>query len=170
MTTQPRHIPTGVLLICLTVSALFLAPFKTLAQPTDRSTQAKARQGVWPFRINRLDADGRFHGRWKVWGPEGRGILRKGRFRHGKEVGTWRYYYPGGTLYLVEKHHRKSGLLRVRRYHENGALAKEGQAATVTEGGIIRYYWFGSWRVYDETGAYSHAEYYIDGKLLEIRR
>jgi len=131
--------------------------------------QAKQKpEGIWPFRINRLDKEGRLHGRWKARVGENGILVRNGRFRHGTEVGTWKYYYPSGKLLMVEKHKRKHDYVLVKRYHVNGNLAKEGRARLVKAGNMIRYYWFGDWKVYDEEGRFNHREYYENGKAMSF--
>lgn len=137
-----------------------LLPFLAEAQLIAKVPDSDYQKGFWPFRINRYDNSGRCYGRWKVKGLDDKTVIRKGRFRHGKERGTWRYYYPSGKLFMVEKYKRKLDHIPVKRYHENGALAKEGQARVEDTNAKTRYFWFGKWKVNDEQGNYSHTEYY----------
>ncbi|WP_237586917.1 toxin-antitoxin system YwqK family antitoxin [Pontibacter russatus] len=159
-------------MIARIVLALFIAllPYGADAQQTRQKVSEKTAKGIWPFRINRMDKLGRYHGMWKLKGPDGETLIRKGRFRHGREVGTWRYfYYPSGRLYMLERHLRRQDFMTVQCFHENGALAREGQARVDETERDIRYYWFGSWKVYDERGEYSHSEYYEKGNLIVFR-
>ncbi|WP_237144202.1 toxin-antitoxin system YwqK family antitoxin [Pontibacter pamirensis] len=143
--------------------AFVLLPFLAEAQLIAKAPDGDYQKGNWPFRINRFDNSGRFHGRWKVLGLDDKTVIRKGRFRHGRERGTWRYYYPSGKLYMVEKYKRRLDHILVKRYHENGALAKVGQARMEDTTEKTRYFWFGNWKVYDEQGNFSNNEYYENG-------
>ncbi|WP_242928909.1 hypothetical protein [Pontibacter vulgaris] len=116
------------------------------------------------FGTNRLDKQGRNHGRWKIY--IGDVMVRNGRFRHGREVGKWRYYHMNGNLFMEEKYKRKLNYIPVTRYHENGNLARTGQARRIESGNIIKYFWFGEWQVYNSAGEYSHTELYENGNLV----
>jgi antitoxin component YwqK of YwqJK toxin-antitoxin module len=131
-------------------------------------TEAKADLPWWPFKINRFDKEGRYHGRWKVYLGEGKDkvLIRNGRFSHGKEVGKWRYYYPSGSLYIYEEHKRWENTFQMKRYYENGNLKKEGQAIMINNGKAVEYFWYGEWKVYDEQGNYTHTEVYDNGNLI----
>lgn len=155
--------------LCI-LSAFVLLPLLAEAQLIARAPKESYGRGIWPFRINRFDGSGRFHGMWKIMGPDEKTLIRKGRFRHGREVGTWRYfYYPSGNLYMVERHKRRLDYIPVKRYHENGSLEKEGQARVEDTKEKIRYFWFGEWRVYDDRGNFSHTEYYVNGNRLLLK-
>ncbi|TXK26574.1 hypothetical protein FVR03_21660 [Pontibacter qinzhouensis] len=116
------------------------------------------RPGFLFFRSNKFDKQGQFHGRWKVYHEEEGYLIRKGRFRHGREVGKWTYYYPDGTTYMQEKWKKRSNEVLVKRYHENGLLHREGKGRLDTAGEHLRFYWFGDWKVYNENGQYTHTE------------
>ena len=138
---------------------LLLMPLLAAASPGEK------RAGL--FRINRFDKEGQFHGKWKVYINDGKTLVRKGRFRHGKEVGKWRYYTQDGQRLMEEKYKRSRNYIQVWRYHENGRLARTGQARMIDSGNILRYFWFGEWKVYDSNGAFSHTEFYDQGKLVQ---
>lgn len=144
---------------------LYFMLLVSMALPVQAQQKPK---GIWPFRINRFDREGRFQGRWKVRVGDNETLVWNGRFRHGREVGTWKYYYPSGKRLMVEKRKRNQDYILVKRFHENGNLAKEGRARLVTTGNIIRYYWFGNWKVYDENGRFSHREYYENGNEVSF--
>jgi antitoxin component YwqK of YwqJK toxin-antitoxin module len=149
--------------------AMMLLPLLAPAQQPTENSKRMAAKGLWPFRFNRTDKLGRYQGLWKVAGPDDNSIIRKGRFRHGREVGTWRYYYyPTGNLYMVEKRKRKQEHIQVQYFHENGALARSGHARVDETVLDIRYYWYGTWKVYNEQGAYSHSEYFEKGNLMVL--
>ncbi|GAB3195711.1 hypothetical protein ABID22_001582 [Pontibacter aydingkolensis] len=52
------------------------------------------------------------HGRWKIYLGDDNIVIRNGRFRHGNEMGAWRYYYPSGLGYMREKYKRNSELIQ----------------------------------------------------------
>ncbi|RAU83328.1 toxin-antitoxin system YwqK family antitoxin [Pontibacter arcticus] len=135
---------------------------------SDKAVKSPAK-GIWPFRYNKLDKQGNYHGRWKLYGPDEKTLIRNGRFRHGAEIGKWRYYYLSGQLMMLEYHNRKRADFTVKRYHKNGALEKQGQARWVDEGKLIRYYWFGLWDIFNEQGQLTHQEYYEKGKQVELQ-
>lgn len=148
-----------------TTTVLFLAVIFCL---TTSRAEALPEWPWWPFKINRFDKEGRFHGRWKIYLGEGKEkvLLRNGRFRHGKEVGNWHYYYPNGNIYFREKHKRWANEFSMKRYHESGKLMKEGRAIMINNGKGVNYFWFGEWKVYDEQGKYTHTEVYSNGDLV----
>ncbi|WP_187260854.1 toxin-antitoxin system YwqK family antitoxin [Pontibacter beigongshangensis] len=136
---------------------ILLWPLMAAAATPEKGDQ---KQGFLFFRINRFDKEGRFHGRWKVHHEEEGYLIRKGRFRHGREVGKWKYFYPDGTTFMEEKWKRGKGEIRVKRYYENGELKRKGKARLDTAGEQVRFYWFGDWKVYNEQGQYTHTEKY----------
>ena len=154
-----------------TLIAFMLLPLLAEAQLLAKAPKKSYGRGIWPFRINRFDKEGKFHGMWKIRGSDDKTVIRKGRFRHGRVVGTWRYYYyPSGSLYMVEKHKRKLDYIPVKRYHESGALEKEGQVRVEDTPEKLRYFWFGEWKVYDEAGNFSHTEYYVNGNQVGLKQ
>ncbi|MEJ8801803.1 hypothetical protein [Pontibacter sp. H249] len=145
---------------------LFLLTIIPLSGTAQEVIKSKPERGFLWFKINRTDKQGRYHGRWKVYFGEKNTVIRNGRFRHGREVGTWRYYYPNGTRYMKEKYSRKSNDIKVEKYHENGKLARKGTARFIETSTLEKYYWYGDWEVYDTSGAFSHIEVYSNGNLV----
>jgi antitoxin component YwqK of YwqJK toxin-antitoxin module len=121
------------------------------------------------FKTNCVDRDGKFHGKWKIYLGEGKDkkLIRNGRFKHGKEVGKWTYYYPDGRIYFREKHKRWQNEFFMQRYHENGSLMREGKAIMISTSTGVNYFWFGDWKVYDEKGKYIYTEVYRNGVVIE---
>lgn len=151
----------------LFASLMLLLPFYLQAQAlTDKSAPVKVKKWYHLFRTNAFDKDGAFHGRWKIYINNDQDLVRNGRFSHGKEVGTWRYYYPGGGLYMLEKHKRRSDAIKITKYHENGKLARIGQARMISTDKEVHYYYEGVWQVYDVQGNFTHTETYLKGNLL----
>ncbi|TPE45918.1 toxin-antitoxin system YwqK family antitoxin [Pontibacter mangrovi] len=142
---------------------LLLLPLLGFSQ---QKIEKPEKRGFLFFRINRFDKNGERHGRWKVYFGETEVMIRNGRFRHGVEVGKWKYYYPDGTRYMVEKYSRRDNNIQVTKYHENGSLARKGTARILRSTFKDHYYWFGDWQVYDTLGNYSHTETYKSGNLV----
>lgn len=140
---------------------LVLSPLMLAAQPAKK-------KGIWPFKINRYDKLNRPHGMWKLYLSENKSLLRKGRYKHGKERGKWYYFYPSGQVRKIEYHKLKEKEFLVQLFHENGQLEKQGMAQVVETPLKVHYYWFGTWQVYDERGQYTHSEYYEKGKEMPL--
>lgn len=152
--------------LLLLLSFLVVLPVFVTAQEVIKPVAPK---GFLGFNINRTDKDGNYHGRWKVYFGEDNTVIRNGRFRHGHEVGTWRYFYPDGTRYMKEKYSRNSEQVKVEKYHENGNLARKGVARVIKTSTMDRYFWFGDWEVFDTNGNFSHIEVYDRGILIGKR-
>lgn len=140
-----------------------------LAGWSQQVVKPKPVKGFLWFKINKYDKQDRQHGRWKVFFGDNNTVIRNGRFRHGDEVGTWRYYYPSGTRYMREKYKRGSELIKVEKYHENGKLARRGMARFIETSTLDKYFWFGDWEVFDTNGEYTHTEVYEGGNLVRKR-
>jgi len=140
-----------------------------LLLPSGLAGQPALRKGVWPFKINRYDKQGRHHGRWKVYLTDNTTLVRNGRYKHGKERGTWRYYTAEGKLRKMEFHKPNADQFLVKIYHDNGQLEKQGMARVVETEKLIHYYWFGTWQVYDRQGQFSHSEYYVKGNEVSLK-
>lgn len=147
------------------LACLLLLPLVVLGQEEKKIIPHKKR-GFLFFKINRFDKEGKYHGRWKIYFGEDEKVIRNGRFRHGVEVGKWKYYYPDGTRYMVEKYSRHDNTISIKKYHENGELARQGVARIIRTPTQDHYYWFGEWQVFDEQGNFSHTEVYKTGNLI----
>jgi antitoxin component YwqK of YwqJK toxin-antitoxin module len=140
---------------------LLLLPLVLQAQP-------KPKKGIWPFKINRFDKEGRHHGRWKLYLSDNTTLLRNGRFKHGKERGKWRYYYPDGSIRKIEYHKPNTNEYLIELFHDNGALEKKGMARVVETERTIHYFWYGTWEVYNRAGQLTHTEYYEKGNEIKL--
>lgn len=139
-----------------------------LLLPLALQAQLKPINGIWPFKINRFDKEGRHHGRWKLYLSDDSTLLRNGRFKHGKERGKWRYYYPDGSIRKLEYHKPRSNEFLVKLFHDNGSLERKGMARVVETERTIHYYWYGTWEVYNRAGQLTHTEYYEKGKEISL--
>lgn len=126
--------------------------------------------GFWSR--NRLDQQGERHGPWVSYYDTSNTVrANTGHFRHGREVGRWRYYTPGAGLERWERFHRnRLGVVSIAYFHPNGRLARRGRARYVQEADGAHFYWFGDWRVYDPTGTPIKVETYGTGRLLSSRK
>ncbi|WP_266205598.1 toxin-antitoxin system YwqK family antitoxin [Pontibacter kalidii] len=145
---------------------LLFLPLAATGQEKDVKIYKPRKQGILFWKINRFDQQDRFHGRWKIYLGDDRIVIRNGRFRHGTEVGKWKYYYPSGTCYMIEKYNRRNNIIEVQKFHENGNLARQGTARFIRSSLKDHYFWFGEWQVFDEQGIYSHTETYRSGHLV----
>lgn len=118
---------------------------------------------------NRLDAEGKRHGRWREYFDVAETqVANQGRYRHGRPVGQWRYFAPGRRLEHTERYLRfPAHHIRLTYYHPNGQVAKRGQARYELHADGGRFYWFGEWRQYNELGQPQPSAYYTNGLLQE---
>jgi antitoxin component YwqK of YwqJK toxin-antitoxin module len=78
-------------------------------------------------KLNKHDAEGRCHGIWKTYYPNGT-LAWRGHYLHGKLHGVWEAYYINGTFgWKIHWHHgRQKGIAKTwssqgditqKRYH-----------------------------------------------------
>lgn len=119
------------------------------------------------FGKNNLNRDKAHVGRWEYKeDKEDPGkITSKGRFKNGKQVKKWKYFYPNGNLYLVEKYDSKKDfrILNATYYHPNGKIAHIGKAVQENTKEKIHYYWIGDWKYYNEDGSFMKTVIYENG-------
>lgn len=165
MKVMPNKSP--ILLLAL---VLFLVPIDGFSQEGGAQKNKIRKPGFLFWKYNRFDKQDRYHGRWKIYLGDDKTLIRNGRFRHGVEVGRWKYYYPDGTLYMLEKYNRRNNIIEVQKFHENGNLARKGTARIIHSTFKDHYYWFGDWQVFDKDGAFSHIETYKSGHLVRTTK
>ena len=116
-------------------------------------------------RVNRFDAELRRHGRWVTYADSTKQqVLFKGRFAHGVAAGRACYYDSEGRLLKKEYNGRKK--LCIRAYYPNGGLRMKGQARIELNDTLIRYYYYGRWKYFNEAGKLHKYGYFEDGRLL----
>ncbi len=124
---------------------LFLAPFMLLAQDDN---------------LNRLDSNGKRHGKWEKRYDSGR-IRYRGQFYHGKEVGDF-YFYENkiiNNLPTIKKFYIKgTDVADVIFYDIRGKLKSDGQ--------MIGKKRIGVWRFYDNEGNVVLKEEYNNDGIL----
>ena len=129
-----------------------------------RGTTHYGPRGFW--QPNRFDRHGLETGRWRTYyDSAARQPFTAGRYRHGRPVRTFRYYAPTGQLDRSEQYQRE-GFCEVTYRHSTGQVARRGHAQWVTGGGQTpRFYWYGPWTSYDETGRITSVQTYAEGTL-----
>jgi len=117
-------------------------------------------------RTNRSDRNGLAKGRWRTYQDSANQLLfTSGRYRHGRPVGTFRYYAPTGTLDRTESY-AGEGLCEVVYWFPNGKVSRRGHAQWVTgKGKAPRFFWYGPWTTYAEDGQISAIDTYTDGTI-----
>jgi antitoxin component YwqK of YwqJK toxin-antitoxin module len=118
-------------------------------------------------KINLYDKKKRRHGQWEFYWDDSTRLANTGEFRHGEQIGTWRYYNEDGSLQKIETKKLLSRRYKTQLYYPNGQLQKEGYARLKKDKEYISYYWYGSWKCYDEQGKLEKIEKYKDGEVQE---
>lgn len=87
-------------------------------------------RGFW--KPNRYDRNSLAKGRWRTYyDAEGKQPFTTGKYRHGRPVGTFRYFDPTGALDHSERY-GQDGLCEVTYWHPSGQVARRGHAQWVT--------------------------------------
>lgn len=116
---------------------------------------------------NKEDRKNRRHGYWEFYHDDANTIVaNKGTFKHGKQVKAWYYYDADGHIEKMEEKKWLSRKTKTTMYHKNGAVHKTGYARTRKTKEYIEYYWFGTWKCYDENGIKLSDEVYKNGELV----
>ena len=114
----------------------------------------------------RLDRQGQRHGRNATYYDGARTQLAsRGRYRHGRPVGRWRYFAQAGELQRQERH-RRHGFSDIAYYYPTGRVFKYGRARIADEPDGLHFYWFGPWHYYSPAGALDSVQQYQLGKRI----
>lgn len=108
---------------------------------------------------NQLDANGKRQGVWKKYYQNGR-VRYTGEFKHGKEVGTFKYYSAASSDHpiAVKIFNPDNTIADVTFYTEEGVLQSKGKMDGKNR--------VGKWLYFHEDGKTVMAEEnYVDGKL-----
>ncbi|MCB0472451.1 MAG: toxin-antitoxin system YwqK family antitoxin [Flavobacteriaceae bacterium] len=108
---------------------------------------------------NQLDANGKRQGVWKKYYQNGR-VRYTGAFKHGKEVGTFKYYSAASSDHpiAVKIFNPDNTIADVTFYTEEGILQSKGKMDGKNR--------VGKWLYFHEDGKTVMAEEnYVDGKL-----
>lgn len=110
--------------------------------------------------VNQYDAAGQRHGIWKKNFPKSDQLRYEGKFEHGKEVGTFKFYCEdcGSQPMVIKEFDKNSDRAEVKYFTKKGKLASEGQMR-----GKERV---GEWVYYHKKGnTVLTRETYVNGKL-----
>ena len=110
--------------------------------------------------INQMDANGKRHGVWKKTFPGTQQIRYEGTFKHGKEVGVFKFYCEecGKQPSVVSTFNDKDDSAWVQYFTIKGKLVSEGK--------MINKEREGEWVAYHEKSKQVMSrEFYKDGKL-----
>lgn len=121
---------------------------------------------VFAQSINQMDANGKRHGVWKK-NFEKTTILRyEGKFSHGKEIGTFKFYInidEKAVLTATKTFNEANHIVDVKFFSSKGKIISEGQM-----NGKI---YFGTWKYYQaKTDQIMTLEHYDDKGLLQNER
>ncbi len=109
--------------------------------------------------INQFDSNGKRHGVWRKYYTNKR-IRYQGKFNHGKEIGTFKYYSAASSDYpvVIKEYSQDNDIADVSFYSEEGILQSKGKMQ-----GKKR---IGKWLYFHEDGkTVMSEENYVDGKL-----
>ncbi|WP_157600727.1 toxin-antitoxin system YwqK family antitoxin [Rufibacter sp. DG15C] len=110
---------------------------------------------VWPWKWNQVDKDGNRHGRWRVFYEHKQAqVLSQGKYKHGKDFGTWKTFSETGKLERLEKYERNGKRIQTTFYHPNGKVSHKGAAYLFEQDSLLMYKWHGDWQYYDSLGTW----------------
>lgn len=89
--------------------------------------------------VNQTDAQGKKHGVWKKNHDNGK-LRYQGQFDHGKEVGTFTFYFPTGDIKAINKFRGKSGVAYSYQFGGDSILAAEGKYINSKRDSIWTFY------------------------------
>lgn len=109
-------------------------------------------------RINQFDKNKKRTGIWKKYYPNKR-VRYVGRFKDGKEVGTFKYYDISTSKYptIIKEFSANSDSAFVKFYTLKGKLRSKGY--------MVGKKRVGKWMYYFSNGKDFSEEFYVDGKL-----
>jgi len=113
---------------------------------------------------NKFDSEGKRHGKWRGYHKDGVLLRYTGQFRHGKEVGVFRYFdkLNGKTLVATREFNSIDNTCFVVFYSGK---------SKVSEGMMIGKDFSGEWRYFHKKSPnIMSLEYYKNGKLDGIRK
>lgn len=92
--------------------------------------------------INRLDHEGKRHGPWKKYYDNSRQIRYEGNFKHGKEVGVFKFYKPEDKKNpsLTKTFNEKNDSVLYQFYSKKGNLRSRGMMVNERREGKWNYY------------------------------
>lgn len=121
--------------------------------------------------INKYDTKGNRKGLWKHYWDEEKHIQRKGHYKHGEEIRTWKYYDLNGDLVKKEKYNKNRDTILIKNYYPEGKTESIGKACLVIENdSTLHFYWTGIWKFYNRDGSLNHTELYDRGRKVKSQQ
>lgn len=110
--------------------------------------------------LNQLDEKGAKHGLWKGYHPESQRLRYEGTFKHGQEVGVFKFYddTQAGTVIATREFNPTEHSVYTIFYDQKNNKVSEGKAINRLNEGVWNYYHF-------ESKALMTVENYKKGKL-----
>ncbi len=110
--------------------------------------------------INQMDANGERHGIWKKMFPGNKQVRYEGKFEHGKEIGTFKFYCEDCKKQpsVIKKFNANNSISEVKYFTAKGKLVSEGKMDGKNR--------IGEWLYYPKKAStVMTRENYINGKL-----
>ncbi len=117
-------------------------------------------QELTDTHINKVDAQGKRQGNWRVYDGEGN-LKFIGEYISGKPVGQFTYFYPNGKTKAVVIHEPGGRVTRVTNYHANGNLLARGKYFDQKKDSTWQYF-------NEEDGLLSAEEQYEQGVKVGV--
>ncbi len=110
--------------------------------------------------LNQLDEKGAKHGLWKGYHPESKRLRYEGTFKHGQEVGVFKFYddTQAGTVIATREFNPVDHSVYTTFFDQKNNKVSEGKAINRLNEGVWNYYHF-------ESKALMTVENYKKGKL-----
>jgi len=114
--------------------------------------------------INQLDDAGERHGTWQKKFPNSDQLRYKGQFKHGKEIGTFKFYCEdcGSQPMVIKKFSSKKNQADVQYFTKSGKLVSEGKMAGKHRMGEWLYY-------HEKTAGIMTREFYNEGVMDGVK-
>jgi len=97
--------------------------------------------------INKVDADGKRQGFWRVVGPvknkpdhDGGKLYEEGNYVDSKKTGMWKRFWPNGKLLSEIEYKQNRPLGNYRIYHKDGTIEEQGNWEYNTNTGDFKRY------------------------------
>lgn len=114
--------------------------------------------------INQLDDAGERHGIWQKKFSNSDQLRYKGQFKHGKEIGTFKFYCKdcGSQPMVIKKFSSKKNQADVQYFTKSGKLVSEGKMAGKHRMGEWVYY-------HEKTAGIMTREFYNEGVMDGVK-
>jgi antitoxin component YwqK of YwqJK toxin-antitoxin module len=111
-------------------------------------------------KVNQLDENGAKQGLWKGYHPESKRLRYEGTFKHGKEVGIFKFYddTQANTVLATREFNPKDQSVYTIFYDQKNNKVSEGKSRNKLNEGVWNYYHF-------ESKVLMTVENYAKGKL-----